>query len=301
MVEISGVSKSYGIQKALDDVHLTIRPGGVFGLLGPNGAGKSTLMKIITGYVAPDFGDVCVCGINVATDTVKARRSMGYLPENNPLYGDLYVREYLEFRAQVFGLKNIRHRIQEVIDQTGLGPEAHKKAGMLSRGYRQRLGLAAALLHQPEVLILDEPTSGLDPNQVQEIRLLIREMGSARIVIMSTHIMQEVEAICTRAAIIAKGRIRADESVDSLRRRGVGNVLNVQFEKHVQPSDLESVQGVLHVRQNTDGKTFEITTQDSDMARKSLFDWAVASHNPIVEITARQRTLEDVFHELTRD
>ncbi|MCX7650891.1 MAG: ATP-binding cassette domain-containing protein [Flavobacteriales bacterium] len=301
MVEISGVSKSYGIQKALDDVHLTIRPGGVFGLLGPNGAGKSTLMKIITGYVAPDFGDVRVCGINVATDTVKARRSMGYLPENNPLYGDLYVREYLEFRAQVFGLKNIRHRVQEVIDQTGLGPEAHKKAGMLSRGYRQRLGLAAALLHQPEVLILDEPTSGLDPNQVQEIRLLIREMGSARIVIMSTHIMQEVEAICTRAAIIAKGRIRADESVDSLRRRGVGNVLNVQFEKHVQPSDLKSVQGVLHVRQNTDGKTFEITTQDSDIARKSLFDWAVTSQNPIVEITARQRTLEDVFQELTRD
>lgn len=297
-VIVSGVTKSYGPQKAVDNVSLHLKPGGVFGLLGPNGAGKSTLMKIITGYLRPDSGQVYVCGVDVARDPVGARRRIGYLPENNPLYSDMYVREYLEFRAGVFGLKKPRARIDEVIEQTGLAPEAHKKAGALSRGYRQRLGLAAALLHEPEVLILDEPTSGLDPNQIQEIRRLILELGSRRIVIMSTHIMQEVEAICAHAAIIARGRIRADEPVEQLRRRGAGNILKVRLEQPVAQAQLESLPGVSGVTSLPDG-TWEITVSDADSARKALFDWAVARHNPIVEISTRQRTMEDVFQELT--
>lgn len=298
-VIVSGVTKSYGLQKAVDNVSLHVRPGGVFGLLGPNGAGKSTLMKIITGYLRPDAGRVSVCGIDVARDPVAARRKIGYLPENNPLYGDMYVREYLEFRAGVFGMGRARARIAEVIEQTGLAPEAHKKAGALSRGYRQRLGLAAALLHDPEVLILDEPTSGLDPNQIQDIRRLILGLGSRRIVIMSTHIMQEVEAICAHAAIIARGRIRADESVEQLRRRGTGNVLKVRLEQPVTADQLEAIPAVIRVVSEPDG-TWEITVTDADSARKALFDWAVERHNPIVEITTRQRTMEDVFQELTR-
>lgn len=298
-VVISGVTKTYGPQKALDNASLHIRPGGVFGLLGPNGAGKSTLMKIITGYLKPDTGCVTVCGIDVARDPVAARRKIGYLPENNPLYGDMYVREYLEFRAGVFHLKNPRHRVAEVIEQTGLAPESHKKAGALSRGYRQRLGLAAALLHDPEVLILDEPTSGLDPNQIQDIRRLIMELGSRRVVIMSTHIMQEVESICAHAAIIALGRIRADESVEHLRRRGTGNFLRVRLEKPAAPYQLEKLQDVTRVSMLPDG-ALELAVSDADKARKALFDWAVTSQNPIVEITTRQRTMEDIFQELTR-
>jgi ABC-2 type transport system ATP-binding protein len=299
-VIVSGVIKSYGPQKAVDNVSLHVRPGGVFGLLGPNGAGKSTLMKIITGYLRPDAGHVSVCGIDVARDPVAARRQIGYLPENNPLYGDMYVREYLEFRAGVFGISRVRARIAEVIELTGLMPEAHKKAGALSRGYRQRLGLAAALLHEPQVLILDEPTSGLDPNQIQDIRRLILELGKRCIVIMSTHIMQEVEAICAHAAIIARGRIRADESVEQLRRRGTGNVLKVRLEQRVTADQLEAIPAVIRVVSPPDG-TWEITVTDVDSARKALFDWAVERHNPIIEITTRQRTMEDVFQELTRD
>ncbi|MCS6982116.1 MAG: ATP-binding cassette domain-containing protein [Flavobacteriales bacterium] len=299
-VIVRHVTKRYGAQKALDDVSIEVRPGGVFGLLGPNGAGKSTLMRIITGYLEPDSGQVEVCGIDVAKDIVNVRRLIGYLPENNPLYYDMYVREYLEFRAGVFGLRHKRQRIREVLEATGLTPEAHKKAGALSKGYKQRLGLAAALLHDPQVLILDEPTSGLDPNQVQDIRRLIVELGQSRIVIMSSHIMQEVEAVCSHAAIIAKGRIRADEPLDQLRRRGQGNVLTLRLERETSPEDLSRLEGVLSVKRTADG-AWELRVMDPEGVRKNVFDWAVKNQNPILEFRTRQATMEDVFQLLTRD
>lgn len=299
-VVVRHVTKRYGNQKALDDVSMEVRPGGVFGLLGPNGAGKSTLMRIITGYLEPDSGQVEVCGVDVARDIVGIRRLIGYLPENNPLYYDMYVREYLEFRAGVFGVANKRKRIHDVLEATGLTPESHKKVGALSKGYKQRLGLAAALLHEPQVLILDEPTSGLDPNQVQDIRRMIVELGKSRIVIMSTHIMQEVEAVCSHAAIIAKGRIRADEPLDQLRQRGQGNVLSLRIERDVSPSELMGLEGVRHVNRMADG-TWELNVDDPETVRRLVFDWAVQHHNPILEFRTRQATMEDVFQLLTRD
>jgi ABC-2 type transport system ATP-binding protein len=216
MIEIKDISKTFGEQFALDHVSFKVDKGEIVGLLGPNGAGKSTLMKIITCYIPPSDGDVMVCGHSIYDTPLAVRRHIGYLPELNPLYPDMYVREYLRFAAGLGGVKNRKERADEMIELTGLTPEAHKKIGQLSKGYRQRVGLAQALIHDPEVLILDEPTTGLDPNQLEFIRTLIRNTGKEKVVLLSTHIMQEVEAMCSRAVIINHGRIVADEPMDGL-------------------------------------------------------------------------------------
>jgi len=216
-IEISHISKSYNEQKALDDVSFSVNTGEIVGLLGPNGAGKSTLMKIITGYIAPSAGDVVINGQSIRLNPISIRQNIGYLPENNPLYTEMYIREYLEFICRIYKINTgLKDRIEDIISKTGLGPEQSKKINMLSKGYRQRVGLAQALIHDPGVLILDEPTSGLDPNQIRDIRKLISSAGKEKTLILSTHIMQEVEAVCDRAIIINKGRIVADESVASL-------------------------------------------------------------------------------------
>ncbi len=216
MIEIKNVSKLYGEQKALDGVSFHVGEGEIVGLLGPNGAGKSTLMKIITCFIPPTDGEVTVCGHSIYDDTLGVRRCIGYLPEHNPLYLDMYVREYLRFAGGLSGLKNVNARADAMIELTGLTPEANKKIGQLSKGYRQRVGLAQALIHDPQVLILDEPTTGLDPNQLEFVRSIIREAGKTKVVLLSTHIMQEVEAMCNRAIIIDKGRIVSDDSMEHL-------------------------------------------------------------------------------------
>ncbi len=216
MLEINKITKRYGSQLALDNVSFHVDKGEIVGLLGPNGAGKSTLMKIITCFIPPSEGSVTVCGHSIYDDPLAVRRCIGYLPEHNPLYLEMYVREFLRFAAGVFHLDNVAQRVEEVIAQTGLTPEADKKIGQLSKGYRQRVGLAQALIHDPEVLILDEPTTGLDPNQLEEIRALIRTVGKQKVVLLSTHIMQEVEAMCSRAIIINRGRIVSDDKMEHL-------------------------------------------------------------------------------------
>lgn len=216
MIEINNITKIYDHQKALDNVSFTVNPGEIVGLLGPNGAGKSTLMKIITCFIPPTDGEVTVCGHSIYDDPLEVRRQIGYLPEHNPLYLDMYVREFLRFSAGLYGLKDADKKVDEMIDLTGLTPEANKKLGQLSKGYRQRAGLAQALIHDPKVLILDEPTTGLDPNQLEEIRTLIRRIGRTKMVLLSTHIMQEVEAVCTRAIIINHGKIVSDDTMQNL-------------------------------------------------------------------------------------
>ena len=227
MIEIKDITKVYGEQHALDHVSFSVKQGEIVGLLGPNGAGKSTLMKIITCYIPPTEGDVTVCGHSIYDDSIAVRRCIGYLPELNPLYPDMYVREYLRFMAGMSGVKDTHSRADEMIELTGLSPEAHKKIGQLSKGYRQRVGLAQALIHDPKVLILDEPTTGLDPNQLEFIRNVIRNAGKDKVVLLSTHIMQEVEAMCSRAVIISHGRIVADESMSDLNAKK----LTEQFHK----------------------------------------------------------------------
>ena len=220
-IEVSQVSRLYGTQKAVDDISFTLNKGEIVGFLGPNGAGKSTTMKMITGYLAPSSGNLTVSGIDVQKDPLLVKKKIGYLPESNALYYDMYVREYLDFIADMHGVPDRKQKIQEVIQQVGLTPESRKKTGQLSKGYKQRVGLAAAILHNPEVLVLDEPTTGLDPNQILEIRELIRNLGRDKTVLFSTHILQEVEALCDRIIIISKGRIVADDSLQDLRiRRG---------------------------------------------------------------------------------
>lgn len=226
-IEIKGIIKIYGSQKAVNGLSFTVEKGTILGFLGPNGAGKSTTMKIITGYLAADAGSVKVCGIDTARDPLAAKKKIGYLPEANPLYHDMYVKEYLAFIAGVHGLKQINQSISNVIDLTGLGPEAHKKTGQLSKGYKQRVGLAAALIHDPEVLILDEPTSGLDPNQIIEIRNVIKEQGKHKTILFSSHILQEVQAICERVVIIDKGNIVADDQVNNLLNRSGASLEDV--------------------------------------------------------------------------
>ena len=230
MIEIKDITKVYGTQHALDHVSFSVRQGEIVGLLGPNGAGKSTLMKIIACYIPPTDGEVTVCGHSIYDDAIAVRRCIGYLPELNPLYPDMYVREYLRFMAGLSGIKDTHSRADEMIELTGLTPEAHKRIGQLSKGYRQRVGLAQALIHDPKVLILDEPTTGLDPNQLEFIRNVIRNAGKDKVVLLSTHIMQEVEAMCSRAVIISQGRIVADESMNDLNAKK----LTEQFHRHTE-------------------------------------------------------------------
>lgn len=299
-IEVKNISRVYGKQFALDDVSMTIGAGEVVGFLGPNGAGKSTMMKILTTYISPTQGEAWVSGHHVVDDGMKVRKNVGYLPEHNPLYLDMYVREYLKLVAGLYGLKNKKKRVEEVIATVGLGVEAHKKIHELSKGYRQRVGLAQAIIHDPEVLILDEPTSGLDPNQLVDIRALIKELGKQKTVLLSTHIMQEVEAICDRVIIIKKGRIVADKDAkDILKYAGEQlQVVEVEFEEETLSAELESIPGVRQVS-HVKGNVFQLEAQGDAALRKAIFDWAVENKRSILSQQVQQRSLEEVFKELT--
>jgi ABC-2 type transport system ATP-binding protein len=301
-IKVSEITKIYGKQKALDAVSFEIAPGEVVGLLGPNGAGKSTIMKILTCFIPPTSGEARVCNFDILEQSIEVRRKVGYLPENNPLYLDLYVEEFLSF---IYGILNNSKgnpkRIAEIIELTGLQTEKHKKIGALSKGFRQRVGLAQALLHDPEVLILDEPTSGLDPNQLLEIRSLIKTIGKEKTVILSTHIMQEVEAICDRAIIIHKGKIVADDSTQNLHHiTSSSNVIRVEFSSVVDPGLLAKISGVQRVITLSPG-SFQLTAQQSLDIRPDVFRFAVEQNLTVLAMQKEELRLEEVFQELTRD
>ncbi|UGU17031.1 gliding motility-associated ABC transporter ATP-binding subunit GldA [Sinomicrobium kalidii] len=300
-IEVTDISKTYGNQKALDAVSFAIQKGEIVGFLGPNGAGKSTLMKILTTYITADSGRARLNGCDVTTRKKEVQKSIGYLPEHNPLYLDMYVKEYLGFSASVYrsaGKRIRKDRIAEVIELTGLAPEAHKKIGQLSKGYRQRAGLAAAMLHDPEVLILDEPTTGLDPNQLVEIRGLIRDMGSEKTVLLSTHIMQEVEAICDRVIIINKGTIAADKKLASL-REGTAQIIEVEFDYRVEPVLLENLPNIASVN-NIYDFVYELRFDTSKDMRPTVFDFAHDNGLKTLQLNKKNRNLESLFRELTK-
>jgi ABC-2 type transport system ATP-binding protein len=295
---VEHITKKYGAQKALDNVSFSINRGEVVGLLGPNGAGKSTMMKIITCYIPPTEGLVTVCGFDIFEQSIEVRRKVGYLPENNPLYTDLYVREYLEFIAGIYRLNNIGKRVTEMIEMTGLEIEQKKKIGALSKGYRQRVGLAQALIHDPEVLILDEPTSGLDPNQLVEIRNLIREAGREKTVMLSTHIMQEVDAVCDRAIIIDQGKIVADDSTANLSLNlSSQRVLRVEFKTGGDEEQLMAIPGVENVKRLSETE-FEITSGTIDL-REQIFQYAVQNGLAVLSMNQVERGISEVFQQLT--
>lgn len=300
-IELQNITKLYGEQKALDQVSLTINKGEITGLLGPNGAGKSTIMKIISCFLPPSSGEAHVYGFNVMEEPLKVKAKIGYLPEHNPLYPEMYVREYLHYVAGIYKMKgNIEDRINKVIELTGLIVEQNKKIGALSKGYRQRVGLAQSLIHDPEILILDEPTTGLDPNQLLEIRDLIKSIGKEKTVLLSTHIMQEVEAICDRVIIINNGKIVADDETSKLSNL-LGNTETIQIEldKKVQLSDLKKIKGVSNVLKIND-LSFEIIASSDDEIRKALFQWAVKSDVQILSMNKKDSNLEHVFQQLTK-
>jgi len=296
-IEVNNISKSYGAQKALDTISFSIKKGEIVGFLGPNGAGKSTLMKILTTYIAADEGTAAVNGFDVNLQTKEVQQSIGYLPEHNPLYLDLYVREYLAFNADVY--KVAKSRIEDVIQLTGLTNESHKKIGQLSKGYRQRVGLANALLHNPDVLILDEPTTGLDPNQLVEIRNVIKNVGKDKTVFLSTHIMQEVEAICNRVIIIDKGKIVADKKLDNLISADKEQIIEVEFDYKVEEQLIAKIENLTSFK-NTHDMIWELTfNADKDM-RPVIFDFANANGLKTLQLNQKNKNLEAVFREITK-
>lgn len=294
-IEVTALSKSYGAQKALDNISFSVQKGEIVGFLGPNGAGKSTLMKILTTYINADSGTAVVNGFDVSRDENSVQKSVGYLPEHNPLYLDLYVKEYLAFNADVY--KVAKSRIQEVIELTGLTPESHKKIGQLSKGYRQRVGLANALLHNPDVLILDEPTTGLDPNQLVEIRQLIKNVGSDKTVFLSTHIMQEVEAICDRVIIIDKGVIVTDKKLNQI-MTDKEQVLEVEFDFKIEEQLIAKLPNLTGYK-NIHDMIWELTfVADKDM-RPTVFDFAQENGLKTLQLNQKNKNLEAVFREMT--
>jgi len=296
-IEVNNISKSYGTQKALNSISFSIQKGEIVGFLGPNGAGKSTLMKILTTYLLADGGSALVNGHDVMTSAKSVQRSIGYLPEHNPLYLDLYVREYLAFNADVYQVQ--KSRIEEVIQLTGLTPESHKKIGQLSKGYRQRVGLANALLHNPDVLILDEPTTGLDPNQLMEIRNVIKNVGKDKTVFLSTHIMQEVEAICDRVIIIDKGQIVADKKLDHLVSEDKEQVIEVEFDYQIQEQLLAKLENITSYK-NIHDMTWELTFVAEKDMRPAIFDFANENGLKTLQLNQKNKNLEAVFREITK-
>lgn len=294
-ITVQNITKSFGSQKALNNVSFTINKGEVVGFLGPNGAGKSTMMRILTTYYKADEGEAAVNGFDVLSAEKNVQKSIGYLPEHNPLYLEMYVKEYLAFNADVY--KVDKSKINDVIEQTGLSPEAHKKIGQLSKGYRQRVGLAAALLHDPEVLILDEPTTGLDPNQLIEIRKLIREIGKEKTILLSTHIMKEVEAVCDRVIIINKGELVADKKLEEL-REAEEQIIEVEFDYRVEEQLLQQMPNVSKVK-NTGGFVYEITFGTSKDMRPAVFDFAHDNKLKTLQLSRKNKNLESLFTELT--
>jgi len=297
-IEVKNLFKYYGEQAAVRDVSFSVKKGEIVGFLGPNGAGKSTTMKIITGYIPSSAGEVYVSGMKVDVENLKTRQIIGYLPENNPLYTDMYVKEYLEFVGRIYKIKNLRSRVAEMIDAVGLDVEQNKKIGALSKGYRQRVGLAQAIIHDPEVLILDEPTTGLDPNQLVEIRELIKQIGKEKTVMLSTHIMQEVEAICDRVVIISKGQIVADDKAASLQKENDHQTVYVEFDKQVSKAQLTKIPAVRKVQAVQNGWLLE-TVEEVDL-RKEVAQFAQKENWLILTLKIEQRTLEEVFKELTK-
>ena len=302
-IKVADISKFYGAQAALDHVSFEVERGQVVGLLGPNGAGKSTMMKILAGFIPPSSGEAFVGGFNVAKQPLQARRVVGYLPEHNPLYLDMYVREFLEFVAGVYGLKkNLRKIVDNAVEATGISREAHKKIGQLSKGYRQRVGLAQALLHTPGVLILDEPTAGLDPNQLAEIRRLIVWEGREKTVILSTHIMQEVEAMCDRVIIICEGKIVANDTPAHVRQQVMGaqNAVEVEFLEAVSCDIFEQVAGVARAEEIAP-RTFRLTARGAADIRPAIFQLSVQKNITILKIQRLEKALEDIFRALTTE
>ncbi|MDD5149879.1 MAG: gliding motility-associated ABC transporter ATP-binding subunit GldA [Flavobacterium sp.] len=296
-IEVNNISKSYGAQKALDNISFAVKKGEIVGFLGPNGAGKSTLMKILTTYIDADEGSAVVNEFDVTSQAKAVQQSIGYLPEHNPLYLDLYVREYLAFNADVY--KVAKSRIEEVIQLTGLITESHKKIGQLSKGFRQRVGLANALLHNPDVLILDEPTTGLDPNQLVEIRNVIKNVGKDKTVFLSTHIMQEVEAICDRVIIIDKGKIVADKKLDNLISSETAQIIEVEFDYKVEEQLIAKIENLTSYK-NTHDMIWELTfNADKDM-RPAVFDFANANGLKTLQLNQKNKNLEAVFREITK-
>ena len=299
-IKAENVYKIYGKQKALNDVSFDIKAGEVVGLLGPNGAGKTTMMKILTCYIPQTYGKAVVCGHDVMESPLKVREKVGYLPETNPLYMDMYVNEYLKFMANVHKIgANSKKRVEEIIDITGLGPEQNKKLGALSKGYRQRAGLAQALIHDPDVLILDEPTSGLDPNQLIEIRNLIINTGQQKTVIFSTHIMQEVEAVCDRVIIINNGKIIADAPTNEMQiMHQAKKIISVEFDNEVPLEELKNIEGVKEVNKEKEN-VYKILAVSEEDLRHKIFNYAVEKKRVILSINLEEQSLEDVFRALT--
>jgi ABC-2 type transport system ATP-binding protein len=296
-IEVQNISKSYGAQKALDNVSFSIKKGEIVGFLGPNGAGKSTLMKILTTFIHADKGTASVNGSDVSEDQKAVQLSVGYLPEHNPLYLDLYVREYLEFNADVYRVA--KSRIEEVIQLTGLTPESHKKIGQLSKGYRQRVGLATALLHNPDVLILDEPTTGLDPNQLVEIRNVIKNVGKDKTVFLSTHIMQEVEAICDRVIIIDNGKIVTDKKLNKLVSEEKEQIIEVEFDKTIDATLLANLTNIKTYKNTVDNIWLLTFNTEEDM-RPKVFDFAHDNGLKTLQISLKSKNLEQIFREKTK-
>lgn len=296
-IEVTNVSKLYGTQKALDSVSFKVKKGEIVGFLGPNGAGKSTMMKIISCFLPQSSGSVKVCGHDVETDSMKVRSLVGYLPESNPLYYDMYIKEYLEFVCGIYALPNPKQRVEKMIDVTGLELEQHKRIGQLSKGYKQRVGIAQALIHDPQVLILDEPTSGLDPNQLIGIRSLIKELGKEKTVLFSSHIMQEVEAVSDRIIIINKGKLVADQKVgsaSSLKKQ----VVLVEFDSEIDITKFKNIPSVDSITKLNDGKYQFVGKQDADL-RKDVSRKAQKLDLLVLGMTVIDQKLEDVFQELT--
>jgi ABC-2 type transport system ATP-binding protein len=297
-IEVKNVTKLYGEQKALDEISFSVEPGNIVGFLGPNGAGKSTMMKIITCFIPQTSGSVSVCGYDVIENPIDVKRQVGYLPEHNPLYLDMYVKEYLDFVGGVYKIGKRKERVKEMIDMVGLGIEQNKKIGALSKGYRQRVGLAQAMIHDPKVLILDEPTTGLDPNQLEEIRNLIKNIGKEKTIMLSTHIMQEVEAICDKTIIINRGTIVANDKTEKLQAQQKDQiVLTVEFDKQADAKALQKIDGVIQVKNSIHNTwLFEIA---NDAVRNNIFQYAMQKEMVVLTMQKETQSLESVFKRLT--
>ena len=299
-IEVKNLLKVYGEQKAVNNISFKVNKGEIVGFLGPNGAGKSTTMKIITGYLEQTSGEAYVSGMNVTDEPLKTKKKIGYLPEANALYYDMYVREYLAFVAEVHGIQNSKVKIENVIELTGLTVESKKKIGQLSKGYKQRVGLAGALIHEPEVLILDEPTSGLDPNQIIEIREVIKKQGKDKTVLFSSHILQEVEAICDRVIIINKGELVADDKLSNLRKHSSSsNAVKVSFKELIETEWLVQLPAARSVTK-IDANNWQLATEHPEQLRKQIFELALQHNLNIVSLQSESQSLEDVFRSLTQ-
>ena len=297
----NNITKLYGAQRALDNVSFEVKTGEIVGFLGPNGAGKSTMMKILTCFIPQTSGTATVCGFDIAEESLEVRKNVGYLPEHNPLYVEMYIKEYLEFIAGLHKVKNVKQRIAEMIEMTGLQVEQKKKIGALSKGYRQRVGLAQALIHDPKVLILDEPTTGLDPNQLGEIRNLIIEIGKQKTVMLSTHIMQEVEAVCDRVIIVNNGQIVANDITSVLQNSQANNkqFITVEFDKQTSSSALKTIAGVVDAK-NSKENIWQIEANTDKDIRTDIFQFAVQHGMAVLTLHKEEQKLEDVFKELTK-